>query len=110
MKKLGQFKSAKWVDVGVYSATYGKSGPLAISLICDDGEPLATLSVNMYTPECSADSSALPKDCFYVKTWSENETLAAEALASGIFKQRDDLPTARSGFVSAPAWQIALAA
>jgi len=107
MKKIGGFNSARWGAVTALRGTYeGPKGPAAVVLTLEDGEPLATLSVNMYRPECSQDSRDLPADCFYVKQWSENEELAAEALASGLFMQRADLPVAESGFVDAPAWQI----
>jgi hypothetical protein len=107
-KLLGQFTSRRWGVVNVHQATYvSRTGPLAITLTTDEGEPLATLSVNMYRPECSHDSSDLPKDCFYVKQWGGHEDLAAEALASGLFKERADLEPASSGFVTAPVWQLA---
>lgn len=103
MKQLGTFQSARWGTVRVLRDSYdGAKGPLAVVLQCANGEPLATLSVNMYEP----DSRDLPKDCFYVKQWSENETLAAEALQSGLFTQRPDLPPARSGLIEAPVWQL----
>lgn len=108
MKQIGTFQSQRWGTVYVLRATYGtQDGPLAIVVHLESGEPLATLSVNMYTPQRSHDSTDLPPDCFYVKTWSENEELAAEVLASGLFKERTDLPHAESGFVSAPVWQVA---
>jgi len=108
MKHIGTFTSHKWGRVNVMRGHYGgASGPVAINLSCNDGAPLATLSVNMYRPECSQDSRDLPVDCFYVKQWSENEVLAAEAFKSGLFKAREDLPVAESGYVSAPVWQIA---
>lgn len=104
---IGNFKSARWGNVRVLRATYGSAdGPAAVVLELEDGEPLATLSVNMYEPECSADSLNLPADCFYVKNWSENEDIARDAYASGLFTLRDDLGRARSGFVEAPVWQI----
>lgn len=108
MTQVGTFKSRRWGDVLVFSAAYNgeHDGPLAIVLTLPDGEPLATLSVNMYAPECSEDSRDLPADCFYVKQWSENEDLAREALASGLFIERPDLPMAESGYVTAPAWQL----
>jgi hypothetical protein len=108
MEQIGKFTSQRWGAVNVLRATYdGPKGPTAVVLQTAEGEPLATLSVNMYRPECSHDSKNLPKDCFYVKEWSENETLAAEAAKSGLFKVRDDLPPASSGYVQAPVWQIA---
>jgi hypothetical protein len=111
MKQIGTFNSARWGIVTVLRATYdGPKGPTAVVLQSNGGKPLATLSVNMYRPECTHDSSDLPADCFYAKEWSENKVLAAEALKSGLFKVRDDLPPARSGFVTAPVWQIGGAA
>lgn len=107
MKKIGSFKSPRWGSVHVWRGTYlRKDGPTAIVLLLPDGEPVATLSVNMYEPECSRDSRELPPDCFYAKRWSENETISAEALASGLFVERDDLPVAESGHVTAPVWQL----
>jgi len=111
MKAIGSFVSARWGRVVVWRATYGAAdGPVAVVLRRANDEPLATLSVNMYTPDCSRDSRDLPPDCFYVKGWSENESLAAEALESGLFKVRNDLPAAHAGFVTAPVWEIGGAA
>lgn len=106
MKKIGTFQSKQWGTVLVYRATYGaEDGPTAIVLDLESGEPLAKLSHNMYMPQCSRDSRALPADCFYVKDHDQEE-LAAEAMASGLFQLRDDLPRAASGFITAPVWQI----
>lgn len=108
---VGTFQSARWGKVEAVRAFYGKrGGPTAVLLFDSEGMRLGTLSVNMYAPECSRDSKDLPSGCFYVKTWEENETLAAEALASGLFQVRHDLPDAHSGYVSAPVWQIKVAA
>jgi hypothetical protein len=108
MKTIGAFNSKKWGRVTVMCAAYGDvDGPLAVILNDEDGQRLATLSVNMGGPDCSQDSRDLPQNCFYVKRWSENEQLASEAYASGLFKLRADLPAAASGFVTAPVWQIA---
>lgn len=108
MEQIGTFQSRRWGTVRVLRGNYGgPRGPLAIALQDGNGEPLATLSVNMYVPECSRDSRDLPKDCFYVKRWAENEELSAEALASGLFVERADMPEAASGWVSSPVWQIA---
>lgn len=107
MKRIGTFQSRQYGPVAVMRGTYGShTGPTAIVLQSHDGEKLATLSVNMYKPDCSLDSRDLPRDCFYVKTWGGNEDLAAEAQASHLFLPRPDLPQAESGFVTAPAWQI----
>ena len=107
MNKIGNFQSNRWGLVRASRSTYGqRNGPCAVTLALDNGEPLATLSVNMYKPDCSHESSDLPADCFYVKQWSENEVIARDAFASGLFVLRDDLPMASSGFVTAPVWQI----
>ncbi len=107
MKQIGTFQSARWGTVVASRATYGgPSGPLAVVLQTEDGEPLATLSVNMYRPECSDDSRDLPAGCFYAKDYGGQEELAAEALNSGFFKERDDLPEAYSGFIMAPVWEL----
>lgn len=107
MKLIGSFQSEFWGRVDVKRAAYGGAGgPTAIVLTLKDGALLGKLSVNISCQECSHDSKYLPPDCFYVKTWSENETIASEALASGLFVQRDDLKKDESGFVSAPVWQI----
>lgn len=108
MQLLGTYKSATFGTVRVLRGHYGNAtGPLAIALEMEDGEPLAVLSVNMYRPQCSHDSRALPPGCFYVKGYSENAPLIPELLASGLFKERPDLPEASSGFITAPAWEIA---
>lgn len=108
MQQIGSFHSSTMGAVFVMRTTYKSAdGPTAIILEGPGGEPLSTLSVNMYRPECSRDSRDLPKDCFYVKTWGgSHDLLAQDALASGLFKVRDDLPPALSGFVSAPVWEI----
>lgn len=107
MKAHGTFQSKQWGRVHAFTATYGApDGPLAVVLQTADGAPLATLSVNMYRPECTRDSRELPADCFYVKDWGGHEVLAEEALASGLFKLREDIPPAGSGYVVAEAWQL----
>ena len=108
MKTIGTFNSENWGEVVALLDTYGgPKGPIAVVLHTADGEPLTTLSVNMYRPECSHDSRDLPARCFYVKQWGGNEELAAGALQAGLFVERPDLPSAASGHVTAPVWQIA---
>lgn len=105
MKKIGTFQTAQWGAVDVMQATYGHGdGPIAIVLECDGGERLGVLSVNL------PGSSALPEGCFYAKTYFENETLAMEAIASGLFVERVSLPRAQAGRVTVPVWQIVKAA
>lgn len=104
---IGSFVSRRWGWVRVERGTYlSADGPLALYLLCEDGEPLAALSVNMYRPACSEDSRELPANCFYLKTWGGNEELAREALDAGLYKLRPDLPTACSGYVQAPAAEL----
>lgn len=111
MKAFGTFNCTCWGKVTASRGNYGgHQGPVAVVLTLDNGEPLTTLSVNMYRPECSHDSKDLPNDCFYVKTWGGNETIAEDALKSGLFIERSDLPMAESGYVEAPVWQLAGAA
>lgn len=106
MIPIGTFESKRYGQLQAFRATYGSAdGPLAI-VLKKDGVHLVALSVNMYRPDCSHDSRALPADCFYVKGWGGHEEFVSEAMASGLFMQREDLPRASSGFVSAPVWQI----
>lgn len=101
MKKIGTFQSKEWGTVVALRATYqGPDGPTAVVLQGEDGEPLTTLSVNL------DGSEGLPPNCFYMKDWTENAEIAAEAKRSGLFKYRDDIPTEQSGFVTADAWEI----
>ncbi len=77
---------------------YRKGGGLAVGLIDEDNEPLAVLSVNI--PE---SAHLLGKNEFFAKTWSENEELAEDALASGIFSA-----TGRTsgGLLNAGIWRL----
>ena len=79
MKTIGTFRHPRWGKVTALAASYNSAkGPLAV-VLTSGGKPLATLSVNMCKPQCSADSKDLPTDCFYVKDWSENEDIAEHA-------------------------------
>ena len=60
MRTIGTFNCGRWGKVSASRGTYdGANGPLAIVLTLANGEPLTTLSVNMYRPECSHDSKAV---------------------------------------------------
>lgn len=108
MKSIGTITLPQWGKCSVHVGTYGgPDGPLAVVLKTDTGEPLTKLSVNMYKPECSHDSSDLPAGCFYAKTYGENDEIARLALASGMFIERPDLPKAHGGHVTVPVWQLA---
>jgi hypothetical protein len=105
MTIIGTFQSPRWGKVIAHREAY-PGGAAAVLLLCEDGEPLAKLSVNMYRPVCSHDSRDLPPGCFYMKDWAENAEIAVEAVESGLFKARDDLPSAASGFVWADVYEI----
>ena len=73
-----------------------KTGGTAVLLI-QDNYRFATLSVNF--PEVKLEEGE-----FAVKTWSENEQIAADALASGIFI--DTGKRIQSGYVEASVWRF----
>ena len=56
-------------------------GALAVELICENGEPYTTLSVNV--PEHNGILNTSGR--FFAKTWSENSEVAKSALDSGLF-------------------------
>lgn len=107
MNRIGKLKLRRWGPVLALRGHYlVHNGPTAVVLVLEDGEELlANLSVNMYRPDCSEDSRDLPAGCFYVDTWN-NEEFIDELRECGLFIERPDLPKAKSGFVTAPAWQI----
>ena len=80
----------------VITNTYQRGGKLSVELAAESGEEIATLSVNM--PECS---HLLDDGEFFAKTWSENEEIAEDALASGIFR---DTGRRSDNIVNAPIW------
>ena len=107
MKRIGEFTSPHWGLVTIYTSHYDSPlGPLAVLLTVDTAPPLTTLSVYITKPLCSQDSADLPPDCFYVKDWAGNKTIARECEALPFFKRRPDLPTAKSGYVTADVWQL----
>ena len=75
------FRTRNYGSVTVVKSAYSIGGKVAVELIADTGEPIAVLSVNI--PE---SAHLLGSGEFFVKTWSENEELAEDALASGIFR------------------------
>ena len=80
----------------VVTRSYQRGGKLSVELVADSGEEIAMLSVNM--PECS---HLLSDGEFFAKTWSENEDITADALASGIFR---DTGRRSDNIVNAPIW------
>lgn len=88
-------------EVIVHLTKYAADGSLAVELRdAKDGEPVARLSVNM------TSARPLPPDCFYMKDWSENMKIARNAVSSGWFRIRHDLPIAISGHVWADAFEV----
>jgi hypothetical protein len=73
------------------------NGRLAIRAMAEDGIPYAVLTVNL------PDADLEPGE-FFVKTWSENEGIAAAAISSGLFK--DTGKRVATGWVEAQIWRI----
>lgn len=77
---------------------YQSPGNLALILEdVHDGSDIGTLSTNI-------DGTKLESDEFFVKNWSENESLAKAAYDSGLFE--DTGKKVQTGFVQAPIWRI----
>lgn len=93
-----RFKSARYRTIYVKRRQY-ESGRMALQLMMPDGQLAAVLTVNI--PEM--DKMLKPGE-FFVKAWSENETIAKEALASGLFV--DTGKRVESGFVEAQIWRF----
>ena len=92
------FNTRHYGKAKIVTNAYRKGGSLGVELVDTNGETLAILSVNI--PEFS---HLLGDNEFFVKTWSENEEFAKDALASGLFRQ-----TGRwsKGYISAPVWAL----
>ena len=80
-----------YVEVTTY-----KTGGMAV-ILNQNGQRYATLSVNF--PEVKPEEGE-----FAVKTWNENEQIAEDALASGLFI--DTGKRIRSGYVEASVWRF----
>jgi len=85
----------RYGDMEVEVVLY-KTGGTAVLLI-QDNYRFATLSVNFPLVK-------LEEGEFAVKTWSENEQVAADALASGLFV--DTGKRIQSGYVEASVWRF----
>ncbi len=90
------FSTRHFGTATVARSSYSESGDLAVTLFNDDDEELAVLSVNL--PE---SSHLLGENEFFAKTWSENEEIAEDALASGIFR---DTGRTSDDFLKAKIW------
>ena len=107
---IGSFLSATaGNELAIYRGIYESNHALSIMLMGRVAgtwqSPYAILSVNMDHGQ-DHESSDLPPNCFYVKEWSENSKVAEEALASGWFQVREDLPISHSGYVKARVWEL----
>lgn len=83
----------------ILQRSFYKEGRIAIIGVTEDGEPFATLTVNL--PE---SNHFLKDDEVFIKTWSENEEFAKSALRSGYFLKTGG--RVQTGFVSAPIWLL----
>lgn len=93
-----EFKTTSFGVAKVQKTTYN-DGNLAVTLSDSFGSPLAKLSVNL--PD---NAYLLGENQFFAKTYSENEEIAQDALASGLFKQTSI--KVRNGWVECPIWEI----
>jgi len=85
----------RYGDMEVEVVLY-KTGGTAV-ILNQDGQRFATLSVNF-------SEVKLEHNEFAVKTWSENEEIAADCLSSGLFV--DTGKRIQSGYVEASVWRF----
>lgn len=79
MMKIGQVQTTNFGTAIVMAGRYRAGQAMAVQLLTEYGEPLASLSVNI-------PGRQLPgKNCFYVKTWFENEQLLADLRRCSLF-------------------------
>lgn len=83
-------------DTYVKFARY-RNSRIAIELICVDGEPYTTATVNLPHDE-------LGENCVFIKTYSENEGVLAALEKAGVVKATGRV--VESGFVSIPEAQL----
>ena len=93
------FETKKYGKVYVSLGLYSQGGGKAITLMSPGGLVIAKLTVNI--PD---ESGRLQPGEFFVKTWSENELIGADALPSGLFVDTGRrVPT---GHVEAQIWKL----
>ena len=90
------FSTRHFGTATVTTSTYQNGNAIAVELVDQTGEPMAVLSVNIPN-----SAHLLGKGEFFAKTWSENEAITKDALASGIFR---DTGRRNDGDVEAPIW------
>jgi hypothetical protein len=94
-----RFKSSLFGLVQLVKSYY-RGGRMALRVTDMEGLPLAILTVNIPQAE-----HLLKKNEFFVKTWSENAEIAADALKSGLFKNTGSV--VEVGNVTAQIWRFA---
>ena len=75
-----------------------QNGNTAIIAEDTQGDIYAVLSVNM------PGTDWLPSGIFFLKDWSENESIAAAFIASGLVAKAKNVMPRNSGFISATAY------
>jgi hypothetical protein len=76
------------------------TGRPALELVCENGEPWTTASVNI---------GHCPEDCLFIKEWSENEGITDALKKAGVICGAPVVET-QCGFVTAKAYQLTDAA
>lgn len=77
---------------------YKTSDRIALSIFVEEtGEHMAVLTVNL--PDLP-----LEEDEFFVKTWSENQPIAIDAMATGLFV--DTGKRVNTGYTEASVWKL----
>ena len=93
-----KFVSRDWGECVLENGVYpDESRALIIRFMDDDSSPVGKLTVSL-------GIGPLPCGHYLVKTWSENERIAADVLASGLFEDTGKrLPAGR---VQAEIWKL----
>ena len=92
------FETRQFGRVFVLLSSYKNGGRPAVVLMDLNREEVTVLSVNI--PNAS---HLLSEDEFFAKTWSENEEIAQDALASGVFQ---DTGRSSGETLCAPIWSF----
>ncbi len=91
------FSTASFGKVTARFESYTNGGTMAVEIYDEEDDFVTMLSVNL--PEFQSE---LASNEFFAKIWSENEEIARDALASGVFKDTGR----RVGFINAPVWKL----
>ena len=90
-------KSTLFGDVKIRTGPYLKNGAMAVELLDQNLEALTMLSTNLVD-----ETDLLGPNEFFAKNWDYNESIAKDALASGLF-----VDTGRMArFYIAPIWRF----